>query len=75
MHLIHFFVVSLCIENKEGLIKQKRKYIMVEDRKTAWKFNGTIYSTRQDITKKFGWSTCVWNAKRRDGEITKVRIN
>lgn len=37
-----------------------------------WKYNGELYDNRRDITDTFGFSTCVWNAKLRDGEIIKI---
>lgn len=42
--------------------------------KVRWFYNGKSYNTRREITDKFGWPTCIWNAKRRDKEIIKLII-
>ena len=42
--------------------------------KVRWFYNGESYDTRREITDKFGWSTCKWNAKLEDGKIKKLII-
>ena len=50
---------------------QNEKFI----EKVRWFYNGESYNTRREITDKFGWSTCKWNAKHGEGKIKKLIIN
>lgn len=42
--------------------------------KVRWFYNGESYNTRREVTDKFGWSTCKWNAKLEEGKIKKLII-
>ena len=39
---------------------------------TKWIFKGKKYNTRREIKDTFNISTCVFDAKLRDGEIIKI---
>jgi hypothetical protein len=39
-----------------------------------WKYNGNTYESRKEMKRIFGWSTCKWDAKFKEGKITQIII-